>query len=308
MAEKKAAELQNRLARTEDLLQKATKDFILARTTPYILEEQQALLEFELSKLSGERKDMQKTIDDAKKDATAVAKAEAESYVNQFKDQMQRRSAIATQYEKRIRELEATTKATKKKMKQLQQRRTMDLEGFTADVTTTSSTPLRRGPVGSTLRGWCSSLWTTRARCPTCCWSSWSAARRTRAGLDVGASRRGGGGVGRRSPNPRGTSGASTRRAWRSTFGTFEARSGRVEDRLTESKIAAANDTLDDDDDDEGGGCGSCPRENLGGGGLRAKPREHGAGRDRRGRRRGGAAGGAAGHGETESVSMMYSF
>ena len=79
---------------------------------------------------------MQKTIDDAKKDATAVAKAEAESYVNQFKDQMQRRSAIATQYEKRIRELEATTKATKKKMKQLQQRRTMDLEGFTADVTT----------------------------------------------------------------------------------------------------------------------------------------------------------------------------
>lgn len=135
-AEKKAAEMQNRLARTEDLLQKATKDFILARTTPYILEEQQQLLEFELSKLSGERKDMQATIDAAKKDATAVAKAEAESYVAQFKDQMQRRSAIATQYERRIKELEGSNKAIKKKMKELQTRRAMDLEGFTADVTT----------------------------------------------------------------------------------------------------------------------------------------------------------------------------
>ena len=55
-AEKKAAEMQNRLARTEDLLQKATKDFILARTTPYILEEQQQLLEFELSEAQRRKK------------------------------------------------------------------------------------------------------------------------------------------------------------------------------------------------------------------------------------------------------------
>ena len=79
---------------------------------------------------------MQATIDAARKDATAVAKAEAESYVAQFKDQMQRRSAIATQYERRIKELEGSNKAIKKKMKELQTRRAMDLEGFTADVTT----------------------------------------------------------------------------------------------------------------------------------------------------------------------------
>ena len=114
-AEKKAAEMQNRLARTEDLLQKATKDFILARTTPYILEEQQQLLEFELSKLSGERNDMQATIDAARKDATAVAKAEAESYVAQFKDQMQRRSAIATQYERRIKGSRGRTRRSRRR-------------------------------------------------------------------------------------------------------------------------------------------------------------------------------------------------
>jgi coiled-coil domain-containing protein 77 len=250
MAEKKAAELQNRLARTEDLLQKATKDFILARTTPYILEEQQALLEFELSKLSGERKDMQKTIDDAKKDATAVAKAEAESYVNQFKDQMQRRSAIATQYEKRIRELEATTKATKKKMKQLQQRRTMDLEGFTADVTT-----LRRLLSAVDRR-----LHQTRLvqrlddderldmlleqlerRAPD------------PAGLDGGSSPGGGGGGGKKS-KPAGYVGPLDAKGVAFDIRHIRSALGSVEDRLTESKIAAANETLDDDDDDEGGG------------------------------------------------------
>jgi coiled-coil domain-containing protein 77 len=250
MAEKKAAELQNRLARTEDLLQKATKDFILARTTPYILEEQQALLEFELSKLSGERKDMQKTIDDAKKDATAVAKAEAESYVNQFKDQMQRRSAIATQYEKRIRELEATTKATKKKMKQLQQRRTMDLEGFTADVTT-----LRRLLSAVDRR-----LHQTRLvqrlddderldmlleqlerRAPD------------PAGLDGGSSPGGGGGGGKKS-KPAGYVGPLDAKGVAFDIRHIRSALGTVEDRLTESKIAAANETLDDDDDDEGGG------------------------------------------------------
>ena len=40
--EKKASELRNRLARTEDLLQKATKDFILAKTAPFVVQEQQA--------------------------------------------------------------------------------------------------------------------------------------------------------------------------------------------------------------------------------------------------------------------------
>ena len=134
--ETKASELRNRLARTEDLLQKATKDFILAKTAPYVVQEQQALLELELAKLSGERLEMSATIENAKQDAASIAKAEADTYVNQFKDQMRRRSVIATQYEKRIKELERENKATKKKMRDLETRRAMDLEGFTADVTT----------------------------------------------------------------------------------------------------------------------------------------------------------------------------
>ena len=80
---------------------------------------------------------MQATIDAARKDATAVAKAEAESYTSrQFKIGCSERSAIATQYGRRIKELEGSNKAIKKKMKELQTRRAMDLEGFTADVTT----------------------------------------------------------------------------------------------------------------------------------------------------------------------------
>ena len=134
--EKKASELRNRLARTEDLLQKATKDFILAKTAPFVVQEQQALLELEMAKLSGEREAMQSTIASAAHDAASIAKAEAETYVNQFKDQMQRRSAIATQYERRIKELERENKKTRKKMRDLEQRRAMDLEGFTSDVTT----------------------------------------------------------------------------------------------------------------------------------------------------------------------------
>lgn len=134
--EKKAVELRHRLARTEDLLQKSTKDYITARTSPYIVQEQQALLELELTKLSGERREMQSTIASAKNDASVIAKAEADTYVNQFKDQMQRRSAIATQYELRIKELERENKKVKKSHKDLEQRRVMDLEGFTSDVTT----------------------------------------------------------------------------------------------------------------------------------------------------------------------------
>ena len=134
--ERKAGELRNRLARTEDLLQKATKDFIVARTSPYIVQEQQALLELELTKLSGERREMQTTIEAAKEDATSIAKQEADTYVNQFKSQMQRRSAIATQYEKRIKDLEKETKKAKKNYHDLEKRRAMDLEGFTSDVTT----------------------------------------------------------------------------------------------------------------------------------------------------------------------------
>ena len=118
--EKKASELRNRLARTEDLLQKATKDFILAKTAPFVVQEQQALLEMEMAKLSGEREAMQTTIASAAQDAASIAKAEAETYVSQFKDQMQRRSAIATQYERRIKELERENKKTRKKMRDLE--------------------------------------------------------------------------------------------------------------------------------------------------------------------------------------------
>ena len=134
--EKKASELRNRLARTEDLLQKATKDFILAKTAPYVVQEQQALLEQEMAKLSGERAAMQTTIAAAAHDAASVAKAKAETYVNQFKDRMQRRSAVAAQYERRIGELERENKKARRKMRELERRRAMDLEGFTADVTT----------------------------------------------------------------------------------------------------------------------------------------------------------------------------
>ena len=91
-----------------------------------------------MAKLSGEREAMQTTIASAAQDAASIAKAEAETYVSQFKDQMQRRSAIAAQYERRIKELERENKKTRKKMRDLEQRRAMDLEGFTADVTTLS--------------------------------------------------------------------------------------------------------------------------------------------------------------------------
>jgi coiled-coil domain-containing protein 77 len=161
---------------------------------------------------------------------------------------MQRRSAIATQYEKRIRELEATTKATKKKMKQLQQRRTMDLEGFTADVTT-----LRRLLSAVDRR-----LHQTRLvqrlddderldmlleqlerRAPD------------PAGLDGGSSPGGGGGGGKKS-KPAGYVGPLDAKGVAFDIRHIRSALGSVEDRLTESKIAAANETLDDDD--EGGG------------------------------------------------------
>ena len=56
--------------------------------------------------------------------------------MDQFKDQLQRRSAIATQYEQRIADLEEEVKKQKKKQRDLEHRRTMDIEGFTSDVTT----------------------------------------------------------------------------------------------------------------------------------------------------------------------------
>ena len=55
-AEKRAADLADRLKRTELLLMKATKDHIMQRVSPYILEEQQQLLEIELKKLAGPRR------------------------------------------------------------------------------------------------------------------------------------------------------------------------------------------------------------------------------------------------------------
>ena len=50
-ADKKVVELEDRLKRTEELLQQSTKDYILLRTTPYILHEQQQLLNAELESL-----------------------------------------------------------------------------------------------------------------------------------------------------------------------------------------------------------------------------------------------------------------
>ena len=135
-AEKRAADLADRLKRTELLLMKATKDHIMQRVSPYILEEQQQLLEIELKKLAGAKEEMKTTIEQSAVEAKQVAKAEAEKYVDQFKDQLQRRSAIATQYEQRIADLEEEVKKQKKKQRDLEHRRTMDIEGFTSDVTT----------------------------------------------------------------------------------------------------------------------------------------------------------------------------
>jgi coiled-coil domain-containing protein 77 len=135
-AEKRAGDLADRLKRTELLLMKTTKDHIMQRVSPYILEEQTQLLEVELKKLAGAKEEMKTTIEQSTVEAKQVAKAEAEKYVDQFKDQLQRRSAIATQYEQRIHDLEEEVKKEKKNQRDLEHRRAMDIEGFTSDVTT----------------------------------------------------------------------------------------------------------------------------------------------------------------------------
>jgi coiled-coil domain-containing protein 77 len=135
-ADKKVVELEDRLKRTEELLQQSTKDYILLRTTPYILHEQQQLLNAELESLSGERESLDGKVRHARKDAKKRAEAEVESYIANLRDQLQRRSATATQYERRISELESQNANYKKKHREIETRRAMDLEGFTADVTT----------------------------------------------------------------------------------------------------------------------------------------------------------------------------
>ena len=65
-AEKRAADLADRLKRTELLLMKATKDHIMQRVSPYILEEQQQLLEIELKKLAGAKEEMKTTIEQSR--------------------------------------------------------------------------------------------------------------------------------------------------------------------------------------------------------------------------------------------------
>jgi coiled-coil domain-containing protein 77 len=72
----------------------------------------------------------------ARRDAKKRAEAEVESYIANLRDQLQRRSATATQYERRISELESQNANYKKKHREIETRRAMDLEGFTADVTT----------------------------------------------------------------------------------------------------------------------------------------------------------------------------
>jgi coiled-coil domain-containing protein 77 len=148
--EKKAQELAERLNRTEDLLQKATKDYILqrreAQNAHAALHEEEARLAMELGKLTTERKQMKDAAKRAASDAKAKAEAEAEAYISQFRDQLKRReddihslesvhSAVAAQYERRINELEGQLKTLRKKHKELEHRRALDLEGFTADVT-----------------------------------------------------------------------------------------------------------------------------------------------------------------------------
>ena len=150
-SEKKARELGERLARTEDLLQKATKDYILqrreAQNAHAELHEEEARLAMELEKLGKERKQMKEAAEQAAADAKAKAEAEAEAYIAQFRDQLKRReddihslesvhSAVAAQYERRINELEGQLRTLRKKHKELEHRRALDLEGFTADVTT----------------------------------------------------------------------------------------------------------------------------------------------------------------------------
>jgi coiled-coil domain-containing protein 77 len=135
-ADKKVVELEDRLKRTEELLQQSTKDYILLRTTPYILHEQKQLLNAELESLSGERESLDGKVRHARKDAKKRAEAEVESYIANLRDQLQRRSATATQYERRISELESQNANYKKKHREIETRRAMDLEGFTADVTT----------------------------------------------------------------------------------------------------------------------------------------------------------------------------
>ena len=150
-AEKKCQELADRLNRTEDLLQKATKDYILqrreAQNAHAALHEEEARLAMELAKLTDERKRMKDAAERAAADAKAKAEAEAEAYIAQFRDQLKRReddihslesvhSAVAAQYERRINELEGQLKTLRRKHKELEHRRALDLEGFTADVTT----------------------------------------------------------------------------------------------------------------------------------------------------------------------------
>ena len=77
---------------------KATKDHIMQRVSPYILEEQQQLLEIELKKLAGAKEEMKTTIEQSAVEAKQVAKAEAEKYVDQFKDRSSadQRSRLST--------------------------------------------------------------------------------------------------------------------------------------------------------------------------------------------------------------------
>ena len=130
-ADKKVVELEDRLKRTEELLQQSTKDYILLRTTPYILHEQQQLLNAELESLSGERESLDGKVRHARKDAKKRAEAEVESYIANLRDQLQRRSATATQYERRISELESQNANYKKKHREIETRRAMDPVSYT---------------------------------------------------------------------------------------------------------------------------------------------------------------------------------
>lgn len=138
-----------KLKRTEEALRMTTKDYIIARRDKQAAQEKAAQAESDLAEhrkmATSKLAETKKTSEAKVKKALKQAEDKLASEVDYFKKQLKSRelevgrlesmhTAVKSQYEQRVQDLESKWLKTKDKLKQAEYRRVLDAEGFTNDV------------------------------------------------------------------------------------------------------------------------------------------------------------------------------